>query len=193
MGVNTVCSAEQYLNVGSSVKSGDWAIHSIKRLSDGEVFTVGDRIKVEYRSDISEVSGIEKFEINPNIGLIVHYNLGMSLLENLEHQKQVILITENGVGLFEGDKYWFIWKNSPCKGQYVNTIYKGTIEPLEIDSFWSENAVFFSIEDSAKEWIKQNEKIYSLNDIKKALNYYRPQTPTGYTHTNEFLSRLNKY
>lgn len=36
----------------------------------------------------------------------------------------------------------------------------------------------------------ENEKKYSLNDIKEALNYYRPRTPIGCFYIGDFLNRI---
>ena len=38
-------TVKAYLEMGSCVKNGDWAINSVKRLSDCEVFSVGDTVK----------------------------------------------------------------------------------------------------------------------------------------------------
>lgn len=86
-----------------------------------------------------------------------------------EEVKEAILTTFDGVELFKGDNCWFIWLSDPCHGQSINEIYKCKVTPSQKDTFWSPTAVFFSSEISAKEYLKQNEKRYSLNDIKETV------------------------
>ena len=189
LGVNTVCSAEQYLNVGSSVKSGDWAIHSVKRLYDGQVFKIGDKCDISCQD--KKIRVIDKFHLYED-ELSIHLKnfdnpclLSFVNLQNIKHWKQSLFTALDGVEIFAGDLVHCIrWSN-------YNSITSMHI-PISDPYLFENNIPIFAKKENAEEFIKQNEKRFSLNDIKKALNYYRPQTPTGYTHINEFLSRLNK-
>ena len=79
--------------------------------------------------------------------------------------RQPILTTFDGVELFDQDIYYFIWLNKPAHGQEINKIYKKIVRPLEEDASWSSDAVFFSTEESAEEYILMNKPILSLNDL----------------------------
>lgn len=85
------------------------------------------------------------------------------------NNRKPLLVTQEGVELFEGDDYWFFWTKNPAHRQEVNTIYKYKVKPLDSETTWSKNAVFFSSEIAAKNYVKENEKKYSLNDIKEAV------------------------
>src|SRR5690606_23114725 len=74
----------------------DVKIHSVKRLSDGEVFTIGDNTKY---------GCIDNFYIKNN------YLLATTVLESngrylkdLEKSKKPLFTTEDGVDIFEGDE-----------------------------------------------------------------------------------------
>ena len=82
-----------------------------------------------------------------------------------DFNKEAILTTFDGVELFDQDIYYFIWLNRPAHGQEINKIYKKIVRPLEEDVSWSSNAVFFSTEESAEEYILMNKPILSLNDL----------------------------
>lgn len=61
IGESTNLLVEDYLERGSSVKNGDWAIHSVKRILDGEVFELKN--KVQFGNEDTICGFITKFEI----------------------------------------------------------------------------------------------------------------------------------
>ena len=155
LGVNTACSAEQYLNIGSSVKNGDWAIHSVKRLSDGEIFAIGDKVKLngkyakDWILDSIDSKGVFRVIKNP-----CGYDIN-----NFIKIKQKLFTTLDGVDLFVGDIFYYIGDAfNVCE---TKCLFKG-------DGNFTK-AKTFSTEISAKNYKKQNEKIYSLNDIKETV------------------------
>ena len=74
-----------------------------------------------------------------------------------EEIKEVILTTEDGVDLYNGDIYYFIWLDRPALGEEINKIYKAIVRPLNIDTTWSTDAVFFSTNESAEKYLKDRE------------------------------------
>lgn len=85
----------------------------------------------------------------------------------IDFNREPILTTFDGVELFDQDVYYFIWLNKPAHGQEVNKIYKAIVRPLDGDTAWSSDAVFFSTKESAEKYLKENQKKYSVNDIKE--------------------------
>lgn len=78
-------------------------IHSIKRLSDGEVFTVGD---------YTNAGNLTGFSIYNN-SIVTHHNpSGQDVnddyfLNGLNHVKKPLFTTNDGVNIYQGDKcYW---------------------------------------------------------------------------------------
>lgn len=145
-------------------------ITSVKRLSDGEVFSIGDKISFrglygnnsQHKYDI-----IKGFDLKQDANLGVLYHNGLVGLSKIEKYKESILTTFDGVELFDQDVYYFIWLNKPAHGQEINKVYKAIARPLEEDTSWSSDAVFFSTKESAEKYLKENQKKYSVNDIKE--------------------------
>ena len=88
-----------------------WKIHSVKRLSDGEIFTIGDKV-VGYNNSIAKIKTIDLVgEISLNIG--TDKSEGFSL-KNLKKVKQPLFTTEQRSEIEEIIKN-IIKYDSPCK------------------------------------------------------------------------------
>lgn len=132
-------------------------IYSIKRLSDGEIFTIGDKVINKtnslYYGIISEIY-IRNNELEPYVATTINGNMGL-FLNNIEKTKQPLFTTEDGVDIFEGYTFYIIddenWQ--PC-------IYQNYISINEY-----KNALKFSTKEKAEEYILMNKPCLSLNDI----------------------------
>ena len=136
-------------------------IKSVKRLSDGEVFTLGDRI-----DSYCESGCITEFEITEN-NIKVHFLDDKSthqnewtFLNNTIKPKPPLFTTEDGVDIFKGDKYWVVHLN--CDTTVASKI---TADGKELVDLFKR----FSTKEKAEEWI-YNEPRYSKNDIKDAVD-----------------------
>lgn len=207
----------------------DVKIHSVKRLSDGEVFTVGDLVKnsmskpypiTEFRlrdgklevdaeektvgglfnhkvGAIEKVKplyttfdGVDRYEyqkehwvINGIYEYTLHtckthiktldfekvYKLFSTKEKALEYVESVrpkpLFTTEDGVDIFEGDEYTFVWINDSARGQSINTPYTKKAEKLSKDESWSKSAKFFSTKEKAEDFILMNKPLLSLEDL----------------------------
>lgn len=122
-------------------------IHSVKRLSDGEVFTVGELVSREdglFKGVLLSIN--EKFEATTSS----EEKIGMSWLIKVN---QPLFTTEDGVEIRKGDKYFAVQKSTfnilPCN------------HPLtEIDK-WAT----FSSKEKASEYVLINRPCLSVNDI----------------------------
>jgi len=87
------------------------AINSVQRLSDGEVFTIGDRYHVLSDAFISDKSyenlglPIEKFDIINN-EINVNQNYLLNLIKKVK--KTPLFTTEDGVEIFVGDDFFVV-------------------------------------------------------------------------------------
>ena len=136
------------------IKAG-YTIHSVKRLSDGEVFTVGDKCKL---SNWKEYCTIKYFTI---IADILYFGIedSFKLSEypnwyNFIKPKKPLFTTEDGVDIFEGNKYW---KNNGWLNVKLNIA--GKDEPYIL------NDKPFSTKKLAKEYIIMNKPCLSIKDI----------------------------
>lgn len=157
----------EMLNVGASVKSGQIKIHSVKRLSDGEIFTLGDRaktitskgshditqFKIRQRCTGTDANGNYIYDGIDAMWVNWEENCGGNWLDSTEKVKQPIFTTEDGVGIREGDIYWLVdadFSISMMKalygcGQYTERKYFSTFELAE--DYVIKNAKLISIED----------------------------------------------
>jgi hypothetical protein len=142
-------------NSAETILNSKHHIHSIKRLSDGEIFTIGDKItgKSKYNCTINII------ELNPNCNQIMFNRLDEGIdLVNAKHYKQPLFKTEDGVDIFEGDSFahtsgWTEPKIIRATSKHLN--YKLPMDKL------------FSTKEKAEEYILMNNPCLSLNDIVK--------------------------
>ena len=146
---------ESYLKY---IRENTVSIHSIKRLSDGEVLTVGDCVTSKtYKWDNN--CFISKFEVIKDELYICVKQLNFESRYDLEQltkqKKKVILTTKDKVELFENDKFYHV-------DPYFNIgegLISNKFEKLK-------GYKTFSTIEAAKEYVKYYRPMYSLNDIK---------------------------
>lgn len=131
-----------------------YIIHSVKRLIDGEVFTIGDVLK--YKSFGRKRLIIERFEISENRVMIYANNYGTQLIgaEKL-HKKAPLFTTEDGVEIFEGENIY------PVELKWFK-VHLNVKAPNYIKS--SKFKIFSTLE-KAEEYIILNKPVLSLNDL----------------------------
>ena len=152
------------------LKNG-YIIHSVKRLSDGEVFTVGD---------VSNIGIINGFHIKHNLLMVISTisQIG-NMLKDIDIKKKPIFTTFDNVDIYEGDEYHSILLNcleykglfiaeSPNGGKFTNPSSCKT----------------FSTKEAAENFIILNKPCLSLNDIKIASS-----RPAQY---NDFIKTIRK-
>ena len=136
-------------------------IHSVKRLSDGEVFTIGDKVFNEYVNNytINKICIVNDkcmvsalYDTNNPNGSRLHYNLN-----NLKKAKQPLFTTEDGVDIFEGEYYY------PVEKEFYFLHEKQTNHHCtNEEKFW-----IFSTKEKAEEYILMNKPVLSLKEIKE--------------------------
>lgn len=163
----------------------DKIIFKIKRLSDGEIFTVGDDVLGKTCYVPNKILSIEL--INNKIRLYPRnsfYNL-----EDIEKVKQPILTTEEGINLFEGDTYYFIWLSHPAFKQTTYEVYSEEVKPLDGDATWSEHAKFFAKKENTEKYIQLNKPHYSIKDIIPIVNNWAMSPCIGENDILNFLAK----
>ena len=131
-------------------------IHSVKRLSDGEIFTIGDK----YKSDIiNEIKTIESIDLSFDKIMIRPTGYGFSELKNIIKLKKPLFTTEDGVDMFENVIVYAVRPDYTLWCPKVTYNFIGNI----INDY-----KIFSTEKAAEEYILMNKPCLSLNDIEKA-------------------------
>ena len=128
-------------------------IYSVKRLSDGEVFTIGDRIKNTNYPHISD----KIYEISLVDNKIRVYYQGYDFLKNISHCKKVLFTTKDGVDIFEGDSYYNVYDFKICNKLTAKN-------PLS-----KHKKLVFSTKEAAEEYILMNKPCLSLKDVNDIL------------------------
>jgi hypothetical protein len=143
-------------------------ILSVKRLSDGEVFTVGDKVKVyEYGS----IKTITEIVVNDSKALVkqgiwFRYDSGSSHMTHAIKVENPIFLTHDGKDIFAGDTIWYVNKE--------NLYFHYTIAYPEV-KFYSDRNVYFETRAAAEEYIEKNKVLFTTEDgvgIKKGYSYY---------------------
>lgn len=136
--------------------SDTYKIHSIKRLSDGEIFTIGDLVNNKKLEKIT----LAIHEKNDIVLHLENLHRAVYLLKDKPLKtKQPLFTTKDGVDIFEGDKYTVVYKEyfkiPVFDNKYI--INKGF---KENSNYW-----YFSTKEKAEEYILLNKPILSLQEI----------------------------
>lgn len=173
-------SNERILKDSGNIKAwlnghkGGWRIHSVKRLSDGEIFTIGDN---------TTYGNIKSFNlISYSKHITVHFNNTDSEnciceIKKIKKIKKPLFTTEDGVDIYKNSESWWVAVNEDTK---ISTQDK----KWEYDRYdWnkpgnpssSKNYKWFSTEEKAKEYIIMNKPCLSINDVLKTSCYNQDQ------------------
>jgi hypothetical protein len=128
-----------------------WNIHSVKRLSDGEVFTVGDLIKIPYK----DATRITKFQNPERNEYFIEIPTGFTRLVTIEKAKQPLFLTHDGKNIFEGDKVWYVNKEQHY--------YSGFIAVSGV-TFRSDINAYFLTREGAEDYISKNKVLFTTED-----------------------------
>lgn len=152
-----------------------WAIHSVKRLSDGVIFTLGDRI---YGKSILCSFKIDEIWNNPDCRtqiLFNHLDEGVGI-ENAVKVPPAI-ITEDGVNLFEQDKVWI----SYAKINIFRTDVRGI---LQSPNHKSGVYKYFDKEENARAHSLMNRQVLSITDVTEVFDTT--------THSVQLIDKLKE-
>lgn len=150
---------------------GNWEIYSIKRLSDGEVFTVGDKITgtlslFEPQKGYVKITGFRinnnKLEIEIETGVITD-NRDLTYSDGSKGSFSFLTIkkcnslfaTEDGYEIFVGDEYYIVMQNFTLH-KYKAEYYSGR----NGDTF-----KYFKEKTNAERYIFENKAVLSLKDV----------------------------
>jgi len=142
-------------------KPDRWKINSIRRLSDNEVFSIGDKVDWKSHKNHSTISEIKLFNDIPVIVLTLKNGLDQlsSSLQSISKAKPVLFVTEDGKDVFEDDNvHWVInghygYELRICENYVKLFLLKGNVYKI------------FSSFEKAQDYIILNKSVLSINDI----------------------------
>ncbi len=129
-----------------------WPIHAVRRLSDGEIFTIGDKL---HGYDLGRAVNLTGFKEESGRLLVGHRDLGFIELKNTKKPK-VLFTSYDGVDIYEGDGYVMLdklyWNTSKCIASKYTT---------------TNNLVYlyFSSPEEAEKYLILNKPVLTLNDV----------------------------
>lgn len=135
-------------------------IYSIKRLSDGEIFYIGDKVRIsKLQYDGSFI--IDRFYFDCNNDKLLcngrSSGNGHVSITKIEKVKQPLFTTEDGKEIFKGDKFWFVDKYNFSEG-------------IACDSDIRPYLKHFSTKEAVEKYILMNKPCLSINDVIKEFN-----------------------
>jgi len=146
-------------------------IHKVKRLPDGEIFTVGENVKSSlmqtYQSDEIKEFFISKNEMNVHFG---HFSTPLRAIIKI---KQPTLKTEDGKELCDGQVFYCIDINN-----IDNDIMQGVF--FSRLPRYSNNYKIFSSKEEAEQYIKDNKPQFNKKDMIEFAEYFR----NNYNHAD---------
>jgi hypothetical protein len=149
-----------------------WDIRVVKRLSDGEIFKIGDVVKTFENGRNNRIKSISLAKGKDSLkqGIWIHYDGGSQHFSNTIKVKDKLLTTEDGVDIYVGDETWILHKNtwylSPKPTKHNNQHWFQVGEPAHWD---------FSCKEAAEAYMLNNKPCLSLDDIRRSLNLPTPQ------------------
>lgn len=139
-----------------TIKSIDnilFLIYSIKRLSDNEIFTIGDKITVKGNKKL----GIISIDILRDWSDGYFGDADIALENFIKVIEKPLFTTTDGVDIFKGDKYY-------------NLDYYYNLKLIKNASMIKPSfdiSKYFSTKEKAEEYIIYNKSVLSLNDLIK--------------------------
>ncbi len=133
-----------------------YIIYSIKRLSDGEIFSIGDTVDGTSYKNIT----INSIDVNPNRTAQVQFNYKDEGIDfkTAKKVKQKLFTTHDNVDIYEGDTYHSIWFESfSYVGDYVAEVINS--------KFTNENCKTFFTKEKALDYIVMNKPCLSIEDV----------------------------
>jgi len=140
-----------------------YTIFSVKRLSDGEVFTVGDKFKANIGGE-DVIRTIQRIEVEGGRITIGHQNGTLTnrkcvgIFNQIKKVKQPIFLTHDGKDIFDGDKVWCVNKHTQFIGIDGSFIATSTVH------FNSELIAYFLTIEDAENYIAKNRVLFTTED-----------------------------
>jgi len=145
------------------------SIHSIMRLSDGKIFTVGDIIDGKF----FKCKKITKFSIKNDIFkdtklIKIHQERGICNLQDIKHSKEPepLFITEDGVPIY--------------KGMQTTILYKEGMSVGNTRHFCGNNKdfLYFSTKEAAQKYVDEHKPLLTTEAAQKYVDEHKPLLTT---------------
>jgi len=158
-----------------------YTILSVKRLSDGEIFTVGDRVRVDGYGSVITIDSMHLVTKGSSMkeGIWLTYNSGSShIIHATKQVEQPIFLTHDGKDIFAGDKVWWVNKK---------TFYSDYFVPSAPVTHYLNIYAYFLTKEAAEDYVEKNKVLFTTEDgvgIKVGDTYYFVDTDFSISLSN---------
>lgn len=149
--LNSNCIGSGLYPLSSVLKAPHWKINKVRRISDGEVFTVGDRLKYQNSDGFRVVIG---FEYDCNI-LKANFEGGVRIGLTGYSKLKPLFTTEDGVEVYSG---FTVYQVSLVGKEFSIHSTEARKEITPVPSYFK----YFSTEAIAKQYIVMNKPVLSV-------------------------------
>lgn len=149
-------------------KQPNWKINSVKRLSDGAIFTVGDTVS-NPKLRCNSTFKITGFTLDCNKNHLLALGNGAIGIRKIEKVITPVFITEDGVKTFHGDEFFVLFLDNIIK-EPEHCVYGAYIAQNGHSHTWLTPFLNFSTREKANEFKDNflNEIKFSILDVLKA-------------------------
>jgi len=158
-GIDEWSASDDYtspMHISHILTNNLYRIHSVKRLLDEEIFTIGDRIDINRHNDLI----ISRITICENDRVMITGTKGCAsyfeYLKDVKKAKVPILTTNDGVDVYKEDSFIYATDKSFNK-----------IVCFPADIIKNSDLIAFSTESARDEYILWNKPVLSLKDLKE--------------------------
>jgi len=155
-------------------------IYSVKRLSDGEIFTVGDTIETCISDSCCFIYSFNVIENKLVIDHTHSYLLNKKLpgtapnhhLYLISKAEKPLFTTEDDADIYPGMSVYCVSKEYSYEG-FINSVDNSLVQSIK--KSMSIGYKYFSTKEAAEEYILINKPCLSISDIKPILNHTQLQ------------------
>jgi len=138
----------------------NWRIHSVKRVSDGEVFTIGELVDFDDEEN-HKITSFGDLQTNNFWAFFNDKKQYGSNLSGIKKIKQPLFVTEDGVEIYKNQKYFGLYTGSWLIEEHENGIdYDINPEDVADSSYLT-----FSSKEKVEEYILENKPCLSIKDL----------------------------
>lgn len=167
-------SEHQNLDESHYLAAKVWSIHSVKRLSDGQIFTIYDKVKILNSLIIYKITSMKLTESNRIYVVGIEDNTPNRFssfgqdLANLIKVKQLFFKTEDNVDIFEGMNYFTVYIMNDKRYNTWVTQAKPFVANGKPENYVHDDVKYFSTQTAAEEYILLNKPCLSVTEVMNA-------------------------
>jgi len=167
------------LKVGETYAATPLEIYSVKRLSDGEIFTVGDKV--------DSIGKIKSFQLEDCHDISVHGKDYLDSLKYIQHIKKPLFTTEDGVDIYEGDEYYITWNLTDIHKLIAGDARCSAVLAIS-QAIDTQQEIKFSTKKAAQNYIKLHKPCLTYQEVLEIFD----KTCSNSSIRNDFKTKLTK-